>query len=75
MTPSGTTGGTTARNGHAWDRTIRYWDAYSAVAWAATLAFVLDAAHPGPPVRIAPGDGTTVAVRLPVPAVVRRETE
>ncbi|WP_129310256.1 sensor histidine kinase [Streptomyces sp. L2] len=36
---------------HAWDRTLRYWDAYFAVAWTGTLAFVLDAAHPGLPVR------------------------
>ncbi|MGI5453150.1 sensor histidine kinase [Streptomyces sp. CA-249302] len=42
-----------ARDVHAWDRTIRLWDAYFAVAWAATLAFVLNAAHPGSPVRVA----------------------
>ncbi|MCI3277334.1 sensor histidine kinase [Streptomyces cylindrosporus] len=38
---------------HAWDRTIRLWDAYFAVSWAATLAFVLNAAHPDSPVRVA----------------------
>ncbi|MFS4096717.1 sensor histidine kinase, partial [Streptomyces sp. AF1A] len=43
----------TARQAHAWDRTIRYWDAYFAVAWAATLAFVLDSGYPGLPVRVA----------------------
>ncbi|MCD9877387.1 sensor histidine kinase [Streptomyces guryensis] len=42
-----------ARGEHAWDRTIRLWDAYFAVAWAATLAFVLNAAHPDSPVRVA----------------------
>ncbi|MEU6144765.1 sensor histidine kinase [Streptomyces sp. NPDC047081] len=42
-----------ARDVHAWDRTIRLWDAYFAVAWAATLAFVLNAAHPATPVRVA----------------------
>ncbi|MFF4507330.1 sensor histidine kinase [Streptomyces sp. NPDC001401] len=42
-----------ARAEHAWDRTIRLWDAYFAVAWAATLAFVLNAAHPGFTVRAA----------------------
>ncbi|MGW7823842.1 sensor histidine kinase [Streptomyces puniciscabiei] len=47
------TGRDTARDAHAWDRTIRYWDAYFAMAWAATPAFVLEAAHPGLPVRVA----------------------
>jgi signal transduction histidine kinase len=47
------TGRATAREAHAWDRTIRYWDAYFAAAWAATLAFVLDAGYPGLPVRVA----------------------
>jgi signal transduction histidine kinase len=51
-----------ARGEHAWDRTIRLWDGYFAVAWAATLAFVLAAAHPGFPVR-------AVAAALLVPLV------
>lgn len=42
-----------ARDVHAWDRTIRLWDAYFAVAWAATAVLVLTAAHPGWPVRVA----------------------
>ncbi|MFF4802085.1 sensor histidine kinase [Streptomyces sp. NPDC001351] len=42
-----------AHEEHAWDRTIRLWDVYFAVAWAATLAFVLNAAHPDSPVRVA----------------------
>ncbi|MFI1765680.1 sensor histidine kinase [Streptomyces sp. NPDC020800] len=49
----GVTGPGRAREADAWDRTIRYWDVYFAVAWAGTLAFVLDAAHPGLPVRAA----------------------
>ena len=51
-----------AREEHAWDRTIRLWDGYFAVAWAATLAFALAAAHPGLPVR-------AVAAALLVPLV------
>ena len=51
-----------ARGEHAWDRTIRLWDGYFAVAWAATLVFVLAAAHPGFPVR-------AVAAALLVPLV------
>jgi signal transduction histidine kinase len=51
-----------ARDTHAWDRSIRLWDAYFAVAWAATLAFVLAAAHPGWPLR-------AVAAGLLVPLV------
>ncbi|WP_079178716.1 sensor histidine kinase [Streptomyces humi] len=51
-----------ARDEHAWDRTIRVWDAYFAVAWAATLAFVLGAEHAGSPVRV-------VAALLLVPLV------
>ncbi|GAA3781769.1 sensor histidine kinase [Streptomyces coacervatus] len=51
-----------ARAEHAWDRTIRLWDVYFAVAWAATLAFVLNAAHPGFMVR-------AVAAALLVPLV------
>ncbi|MCW7941049.1 histidine kinase [Streptomyces hygroscopicus] len=51
MTEPGTARGATdpgtARAAHAWDRSIRLWDTYFAVAWAATLAFVLDAAHSG----------------------------
>lgn len=35
------TGRGAARGDHAWDRTIRLWDVYFALAWAATLAFVL----------------------------------
>ncbi|RPE45368.1 histidine kinase [Streptomyces sp. Ag109_O5-1] len=42
-----------ARDEHSWDRTIRPWDAYFAVTWTATLAFVLGAKHPGWPVRLA----------------------
>ncbi|MFJ6087603.1 sensor histidine kinase [Streptomyces sp. NPDC092369] len=56
------TGPGVARDEHAWDRTIRLWDAYFAVAWAATLAFVLAAAHPALPVR-------AVAAALLVPLV------
>ncbi|MEU9449502.1 sensor histidine kinase [Streptomyces sp. NPDC048277] len=51
-----------ARDEHAWDRTIRLWDAYFAVAWTATLVFVLGAEHPGWPVRL-------VVVLLLVPLV------
>ncbi|MDT0464706.1 sensor histidine kinase [Streptomyces gibsoniae] len=40
-----------ARAAHAWDRSIRLWDVYFAVAWAATLAAVLGAAHPAWPLR------------------------
>ncbi|WP_406445717.1 sensor histidine kinase [Streptomyces sp. NBC_00631] len=42
-----------ARDAHAWDRTIRLWDGYFAVAWAATLAFVLGAEHLRWPERLA----------------------
>jgi signal transduction histidine kinase len=42
-----------ARDAHAWDRTIRTWDVYFAIAWAATLAFVLGTEYPGRPVRLA----------------------
>ncbi|MFF5146870.1 sensor histidine kinase [Streptomyces sp. NPDC013157] len=56
------TGRGTARGAHAWDRTIRLWDVYFAVAWAATLAFVLGAEFPGWPVRL-------VAALLLVPLV------
>ncbi|MGW3290640.1 sensor histidine kinase [Streptomyces sp. NPDC001002] len=56
------TGPSAARDEHAWDRTIRLWDGYFAVAWAATLAFVLAAAHPSLPVR-------AVAAALLVPLV------
>ncbi|MGW1212052.1 sensor histidine kinase [Streptomyces sp. NPDC002499] len=56
------TGPGVARDEHAWDRTIRLWDGYFAVAWAATLAFVLAAAHPSLPVR-------AVAAALLVPLV------
>ncbi|MGW3147570.1 sensor histidine kinase [Streptomyces sp. NPDC001177] len=51
-----------ARDVDAWNRTIRLWDAYFAVAWAATLAFVLAAGHPGWTVR-------AVAAALLVPLV------
>ncbi|MFF4397642.1 sensor histidine kinase [Streptomyces sp. NPDC001480] len=51
-----------ARDAHAWDRSIRVWDLYFAVAWMATLAFVLAARHPGWPVR-------AVAAGLLVPLV------
>ncbi|MFJ3305540.1 sensor histidine kinase [Streptomyces sp. NPDC086549] len=51
-----------ARDVDAWDRTIRLWDGYFAVAWAATLAFVLAAGHPGWPLR-------AVAAGLLVPLV------
>ncbi|MEU5593831.1 sensor histidine kinase [Streptomyces sp. NPDC020298] len=51
-----------ARDAHAWDRSIRLWDLYFAVAWVATLAFVLAARHPGWPVR-------AVAAGLLVPLV------
>ncbi|MFD8302589.1 sensor histidine kinase [Streptomyces sp. NPDC059690] len=50
-----------ARGEHAWDRTIRLWDVYFAVAWAATLAFVLNAAHPDSPVRL-----TAAALLVPL---------
>ncbi|MER6078784.1 sensor histidine kinase [Streptomyces sp. NPDC001833] len=56
------TGRGAARDAHAWDRTIRLWDVYFAVAWAATLAFVLGAEFPGWPVRL-------VAALLLVPLV------
>ncbi|MER6350971.1 sensor histidine kinase [Streptomyces sp. NPDC001634] len=52
----------TARGAHAWDRSIRLWDLYFAIAWAATLAFVLGAAYPGWRVR-------AVAAVLLVPLV------
>ncbi|MFF0222281.1 sensor histidine kinase [Streptomyces sp. NPDC004629] len=45
------TGRASARDVHAWDRTIRLWDAYFAIAWAATLVLVLTAGQPGWPVR------------------------
>ncbi|OIJ66727.1 sensor histidine kinase [Streptomyces mangrovisoli] len=45
------TGRDAAPGAHAWDRSIRLWDAYFTVAWAATVVFVLTAAHPGWPVR------------------------
>ncbi|MFF4016952.1 sensor histidine kinase [Streptomyces sp. NPDC001843] len=51
-----------ARDPHAWDRTIGLWDLYFAVAWVATLAFVLAARYPGWPVRV-------VAAGLLVPLV------
>ncbi|MEV6836015.1 sensor histidine kinase [Streptomyces sp. NPDC051133] len=51
-----------ARGVDAWDRTIRLWDVYFAVAWAATLALVLGAEHPPWPVR-------AVAAGLLVPLV------
>jgi signal transduction histidine kinase len=51
-----------ARGADVWDRTFGLWDAYFAVAWAATLAFVLAAAHPGWTVR-------AVAAALLVPLV------
>ncbi|MER6979842.1 histidine kinase, partial [Streptomyces carpinensis] len=51
-----------ARAAHAWDRSLRSWDAYFAVAWAATVVFVLGAAHPGWPLR-------AVAAGLLVPLV------
>ncbi|MET7479037.1 sensor histidine kinase [Streptomyces sp. NPDC005648] len=54
--------GGAARAEHAWDRTIRLWDVYFAVAWAATLVLVLAAPHPGLPVR-------AVAAALLVPLV------
>ncbi|MGW3129181.1 sensor histidine kinase [Streptomyces sp. NPDC001123] len=56
------TGRGTARDAHAWDRTIRLWDVHFAIAWAATLAFVLGAEFPGWPVRL-------VAALLLVPLV------
>ncbi|MFI5686189.1 sensor histidine kinase [Streptomyces sp. NPDC051636] len=52
----------TARDVHVWDRTIRLWDLYFAIAWLATVVFVLGAAHPGWPVRV-------VAAGLLVPLV------
>ncbi|MGW1915113.1 sensor histidine kinase [Streptomyces sp. NPDC002076] len=54
--------GDRARGVHAWDRSIRLWDAYFAVAWAATPALVLGAEHPAWPVR-------AVAAVLLVPLV------
>ncbi|MEU9152088.1 sensor histidine kinase [Streptomyces sp. NPDC048417] len=51
-----------ARDVDAWDRTIRLWDVYFAVVWAATSAFVLGAEFPGWPVRL-------VAALLLVPLV------
>ncbi|MEU6218030.1 sensor histidine kinase [Streptomyces sp. NPDC047022] len=51
-----------ARGAHAWDRSIRLWDLYFALAWGATLVFVLGAEHPGWPVRV-------VAAGLLVPLV------
>jgi signal transduction histidine kinase len=56
------TGRGVARGEHAWDRTIGLWDSYFAISWAATLAFVLAAAHSGFPVRV-------VAAALLVPLV------
>ena len=55
------TGQVVGGEAHAWDRTIRLWDGYFAVAWAATLAFVLGAAHPGWPVR-----ATAAALLVPL---------
>ncbi|MGV4983430.1 sensor histidine kinase [Streptomyces sp. NRAIS4] len=54
--------GDRARGVDAWDRTIRLWDVYFAVAWVATLALVLGAEHPPWPVR-------AVAAGLLVPLV------
>ncbi|MGW0206040.1 hypothetical protein ACWDZ8_09490 [Streptomyces sp. NPDC003233] len=51
-----------ARGVHAWDRSIRVWDTYFALAWAATLAMLLGADHPVWPVR-------AVAAGLLVPLV------
>ncbi|WP_079249455.1 sensor histidine kinase [Streptomyces sp. IMTB 2501] len=51
-----------ARDVDAWDRAIRLWDVYFAVAWVATLALVLGAEHPAGPVR-------AVAAGLLVPLV------
>ncbi|POX55933.1 two-component sensor histidine kinase [Streptomyces sp. Ru71] len=58
----GVTGFGSARAAHAWDRSVRLWDAYFAVAWVATVAFVLGAAQPSWPVR-------AVAAGLLVPLV------
>ncbi|MGJ5750226.1 sensor histidine kinase [Streptomyces puniciscabiei] len=54
--------GDRARGVHAWDRSIRVWDAYFALAWAATLAMLMGAEHPVWPVR-------AVAAGLLVPLV------
>ncbi|MEU6512312.1 sensor histidine kinase [Streptomyces sp. NPDC046942] len=54
--------GDRARGVHAWDRSIRIWDAYFALAWAATLAALLGTEHPVWPVR-------AVAAGLLVPLV------
>lgn len=51
-----------ALDAHAWDRSLRLWEAYFAAAWVATLAFVLGAGTPGWPVR-------AVAAGLLVPLV------
>ncbi|MFF3910349.1 sensor histidine kinase [Streptomyces sp. NPDC001848] len=59
-----------ALDAHAWDRSIGLWDAYFAVAWVATLAFVCAADHPGWPARAAAG-GLLVAL-VPWYAVLGR---
>ncbi|MFJ9120697.1 sensor histidine kinase [Streptomyces sp. NPDC102394] len=56
------TGRGAARGDHAWDRTIRLWDVYFALAWAATLAFVLVGGGSRGPVR-------AIAAGLLVPLV------
>ncbi|WP_329114409.1 sensor histidine kinase [Streptomyces sp. NBC_01465] len=43
---------TAARASHVWERTFLPWDAYFAVAWAATEVFVLGTSDPGPALRI-----------------------
>ncbi|MCH5673396.1 sensor histidine kinase [Streptomyces gilvus] len=52
----------TAPEAHAWDRSIRLWDLYFALAWVATVAFVLGAAQQSWTARL-------VAVGLLVPLV------
>lgn len=51
-----------APEAHAWDRSIRLWDLYFALAWVATVAFVLGAAQQSWAARL-------VAVGLLVPLV------
>ncbi|MBO4256558.1 sensor histidine kinase [Streptomyces griseorubiginosus] len=51
-----------APEAHAWDRSVRLWDLYFALAWVATVAFVLGAAQQSWAVRL-------VAAGLLVPLV------
>ncbi|MEV6172181.1 sensor histidine kinase [Streptomyces sp. NPDC051954] len=45
--------GTGPAGPNVWERTFRLWDPYFAVVWVVTVVFVLGAADPGRPVRLA----------------------